>query len=191
MSNLDIKCSKKNLYDIIKNIYDDINNSGGWTYVTNIYNEHSAKDRNHYLKEKDLNVNEHNLIEFMGSTRKIYIDYIIKSVINILDKKNIYKKFIDGKLLSDSIVINAYGSTNPTSDYDLTLAGPGIPYIIKCLLEQFKINKEWTNISIMFDSNFYICPGIVINNTNYHLIKKININLFCIDQKNNIIFRYQ
>lgn len=185
MSDINIKCSNNNLFNIIKNIYEDTNKSGGWSYISNHFNEHSAKDRTHYLQNNLLDVNEKHLIEFMGSTRKVYIDYIIKEVINSLQKKNIYKNFADGLLLSDIIITAIYGSSNPTSDYDVTLAGPGIPYIVNCLLQQFKINKEWSNISVMFDSNFYICPGLLINNKNSHLIKNLNINLFCIDKKKN------
>ena len=46
------------MFDIIKNIYEDTNKSGGWSYISNHFNEHTAKDRTHYLQNNLLDVNE-------------------------------------------------------------------------------------------------------------------------------------
>jgi len=182
-------CSNKTLLDIVNNIYKKNSNCGGWECVTDKYNNRQAKDRYDYLNNSNKYVNEDNLIEFMGSTRKIFIDYIVKEVINKIDNSK-YKKFLKNNNLRDVILMNAFGSVNPTSDYDVTFAGPGIYYIVSCLLKQFKnsmkIDKSIiTTMSKMFDSNFYVCPDLILFNSNKILLTDINIKLFLVNMKKN------
>ena len=190
MSSINL-CPSETMIQVVNNLYKDLYSSGGWNYVTSIYNKRSAKDRNNYMKRENINVKEENLIQFMGATRKVYIDYIIKKVVNNLQDSyhiNDYSEFLSQRNLVDVVQSNAFGSTNPTSDYDLTFAGPGVHHIIKCLLQQFEdpifTNSRKLSLSEMFDSNFYIAPDLILLE-NKNKLDSIGVKLFLVNPETN------
>ena len=104
------------------------------------------------------------IIEFLGAYRKVMIDYLITGYIKKLSEsdkaREVYSDFIGKSNFADVVRFSALGSTNPTSDYDMTLCGPGAPCIVRHLTQTFeKFTSE--TMSFAFDSNFYIGPDIL------------------------------
>jgi len=179
---INMKCPYINIFNLDKELFQNIDKMGGWEYLTKKYNK-EAKDKKNYLEtNQDLQVK--NYLEYMGAFRKIIIDIIVKKTTNKMskDKKHInkYKSFLKNNNLNKHIIASALGSTNLTSDYDITFGGPGSYLLIKCIIENFnKINlKNIPTMTQIFDSNFYLMPDLVITNSNINRFKNKNINLF-------------
>jgi hypothetical protein len=110
------------------------------------------------------------VLEFLGAYRKIMIDYLITTHRSRLEseanEKHAYASFRGKQELSSLITYEALGSTNPTSDYDVTLCGPGLHYILSHLItdfEQMGTTKDDTGtMSFTFDSNFYTGPDVLV-----------------------------
>lgn len=182
-------CTNETITKVISNIYRNIYRNGGWEYVINVYNNRQAKERSSYISDPTLNVEERNLIEFIGSTRKVYIDYIVKKVLEKLSSSDLlqdYKSYLGDRNIVDVVQANAFGSTNPTSDYDLTFAGPGIHYITKCLIQQFddELFQDSKKLSLaeMFDSNFYVCPDMILYG-NKEKLDSLGVTLYQVNEK--------
>ena len=124
----------------------------GWIKLSNIF------EKNKYGKEKYLKdcVNE-NLLRLLGSIRH----YTIDNLFNCINKNN------DNKYI-------AYGSTNVTSDYDLTIVGSDAPNIIWKMFNLFL--KKYKNTSThIFDTNLY-CIGTYINNKSNNFNEKLIVD---------------
>ena len=80
-------------------------------------------------------------LEFLGALRKMIVDNLFECA-NDQPNKTIYK---------------AFGSTNLTSDYDLTILGPNAPSVIEKMSKAFKSQYN-TSLPHAFDSNIY-CTG--------------------------------
>ena len=124
----------------------------GWIKLSNIF------EKNKYGKEKYLKdcVNE-NLLRLLGSIRH----YTIDNLFNCINKNN------DNKYI-------AYGSTNVTSDYDLTIVGSDAPNIIWKMFNLFL--KKYKNTSThIFDTNLY-CIGTYTNNKSNNFNEKLIVD---------------
>jgi hypothetical protein len=104
------------------------------------------------------------VIEFLGAYRKLMIDHLITGYIaklgNSEKARAAYSDFIQKSNFADVVRFSAQGSTNPTSDYDMTLCGPGAPCIVRHITRTFeKFTSE--TMSFAFDSNFYIGPDVL------------------------------
>lgn len=113
------------------------------------------------------------VLEFLGAYRKIIIDYLITNYTLKLqeeaDNKNAYKSFRGTRPLRELVTYAALGSTNPTSDYDVTLCGPGLHCILRHVIADFErlpIPKsdcdDCITMSFTFDSNFYTGPDMLV-----------------------------
>lgn len=131
------------------------------------------------------------ILEFMGAYRKVLIDAVASGTIKTIDASEYDILQLNGKSIGNCIVSSALGSTNITSDYDITFTGPGAWKIVNCLVNTFKKyvcgsllsnlvppgailkldNCDINTMSGTFDSNFYLMPDIVVNSK---IIKKLN-----------------
>ena len=144
------------------------------------------------------------ILEFMGAYRKVLIDAVASETIKTIDgsKYNILQ--LDRKSIGNCIVSSALGSTNITSDYDITFTGPGAWKIVNCLVNTFKKyvcdsekqelirtvgmsavsteditpNCNINTMSGTFDSNFYLMPDIIVNDTIIGRLNNINVTKF-------------
>jgi len=105
------------------------------------------------------------LLEYLGSYRKLIIEIIIKYA-----SKGI-KDSYEGESKEAPIIADAFGSTNITSDYDLTLSGPGTYKIVQMIHNFWKKNSPNTNMTTSFDSNFYLVPNMVLKKKDNPLTK--------------------
>jgi hypothetical protein len=126
-------------------------------------------------------------LEFLGAYRKVMIDYILTCNIDKLSKskaaQNAYAAFLgasDGKrTLKELVRFSAEGSTNVTSDYDVTLCGPGLHCILSRALRVFAgvvieahkradhdatidHDDDKSTMALAMDSNFYTGPEILV-----------------------------
>lgn len=153
------------------------------------------------------------ILEFMGAYRKVLIDAVASETIKTIDANEYNILQLNGKSIGNCIVSSALGSTNITSDYDITFTGPGAWKIVNCLVNTFKKYvcdsenqeiistlgmsaasrittkdmKQNCNINTMsgtFDSNFYLMPDIIVNDTIIERLNKINVTKF-FDMKYN------
>jgi hypothetical protein len=116
------------------------------------------------------------ILEFLGAYRKIMIDYLITTYRSNLEseakQKRAYESFRGDRALSSLITYEALGSTNPTSDYDVTLCGPGLHCILRHLIDDFERlsttedasahKSDTSTMSFTFDSNFYTGPDVLV-----------------------------
>jgi len=158
-------------------ILNTIHKIGGWDALTNLYLK-DAKDKKKYISKTNLNVEL--LLKYINVYRMLIIDVIIKSSIDNMNSnvslRKKYSNFLGKDGFEKHLVSIALGSTNPTSDYDLNLGGPGCNIILSNLINKFKkISKS--GMAYMFDSNFYV-TNIVVTNKNKKRLTDIGINIF-------------
>jgi hypothetical protein len=129
--------------------------------VDNILKKGWMKLKNNYTLKKNNELETHELILLSG-IRQYYVDKLfnctIKKISNTTKKNSFYTVF---------------GSTNITSDYDLTIISKNAPEIMKKIFLEF-VNTRSSTLPITFDTNLY-CIG-------YFLSEGINRKF-----KNNII----
>ena len=129
--------------------------------VDNILKKGWMKLKNNYTFKKNNELETHELILLSG-IRQYYVDKLfnctIKKISNTTKKNSFYTVF---------------GSTNITSDYDLTIISKNAPEIMKKIFLEF-VNTRSSTLPITFDTNLY-CIG-------YFLSEGINRKF-----KNNII----
>ena len=118
----------------------------GWFKLTDIFHKKSIG------KKKNLKLNvDDNLLKLLGSIRIFIIDNYFKCINN---NKNTF--------------CIAYGSTNITSDYDLTIVGKNANDIMYKMFFKF-LNKYKNSLPFTFDTNLY--------STGLYLSKSINKNI--------------
>ncbi len=121
------------------------------------------------------------IIEFLGAYRKLMIDHLITGYVAKLSKsekaRSVYSDFIGSAKFADVVRFSALGSTNPTSDYDMTLCGPGAPCIVRHITRTFHDLTHET-MSFAFDSNFYIGPDILTRKGHTDIYSTRGIALF-------------
>ena len=104
-------------------------------------------------------------LEFLGAYRKLMIDHLISRYVAKMQASEraraAYAEFLGGATFASVIVATALGSTNTTSDYDLTLCGPGVPCILHYVTRAFRALAD-TTMAFAFDSNFYTGPDILV-----------------------------
>ena len=195
---------------------DGLVNLNSKSWFTTVDNFKQRKVESAFTNLKSLSGNSNSIdfnskyfLEFLGSWRKLIIELGIKAVVQNLKSK--YKQFDN---LEEIIISDAYGSTNITSDYDLTLSGPGTYLIVKCILEKWKnydfnlikrdrINTERSSqkkelirttpktFRDTFDSNFYLVPDLVLNKTMSNILKNTyKIRLYQVKKINDNWSKY-
>jgi hypothetical protein len=114
------------------------------------------------------------VLEFLGAYRKLMIDYLLTKYIAKLSASRgakAYEAFLGRTTpLAEQVKFDALGSTNPTSDYDVTVSGPGVHCILARVLADFAAvssagkpaDDDASTMSYMFDSNFYTGPDILV-----------------------------
>jgi hypothetical protein len=138
----------------------------------------------------DASISHATAIEFLGAYRKIMIDYIltyyIRKISDSQSAQTAYKSFLkasdddnEPNKMRDLIRFSALGSTNPTSDYDVTLSGPALHCVLHATIQIFaramqaaeymsggckygSPSDDAYSMSYMFDSNFYTGPEILV-----------------------------
>jgi hypothetical protein len=133
----------------------------GWSSISEMY-VRAAKEKIPVPSEANeaMSTTVANMLEFLGAYRKILIDYLVTGYVRTLRDKE-YREFLGDAQLAETIRVSALGSTNATSDYDVTLSGPGVHRIIDHITTQFfDLTRE--TMSFVFDSNFYTVPDLVI-----------------------------
>ena len=150
------------------------------------------------------------ILEFMGAYRKVLIDAVASETIKTIDGSEYDILQLKGKSIGNCIVSSALGSTNITSDYDITFTGPGAWKIVNCLVNTFKkyvcdsekqelirtvgmsavsgmthedvkpekLNCNINTMSGTFDSNFYLMPDIIVNDTIIQRLNNIDVKKF-------------
>ena len=58
-----------------------VNKEHSWDMLSSSYNNRQAKERTDWITDKKLPVQTQNYIEFVGSLRKILIDYTMKKLL--------------------------------------------------------------------------------------------------------------
>jgi hypothetical protein len=158
----------------------------GWSSISEMF-VRAAKEKIMVPSEANeaMSTTVTNMLEFLGAYRKILIDYLVTGYVRKLCRRE-YREFLGpngldgldganglnglnglhganglGAELAETIRVSALGSTNATSDYDVTLAGPGVHLIIEHITTQF-YDLTHETMSFVFDSNFYTVPDLVI-----------------------------
>lgn len=145
-------------------------NNSIWSELTKIYNSKVAKEIEIGILKTDVK----NVLIFLNGYRRLLVDYYINRSINFVlplsaDK---YKTFMQDKTFNELIKTTAFGAESPTSDYDVTLEGPGVHIIMNNILGDFQRNINKTT-AITFDTNIYIGPVLRLNiETNYKFLKQ-------------------
>jgi hypothetical protein len=108
-----------------------------------------------------------NILAFTGAYRKVLIDYLVTQYIARLDADAAilaeYATFLKGRKLGQVVRYTAFGTDNPTSDYDVTLSGPRVHDIVQHLMVSFKkLTTYERSMAFVFDSNFYIVPELLV-----------------------------
>jgi hypothetical protein len=103
------------------------------------------------------------VLEYVGAFRKVVVDVLISKTIEQLQQRKdlipFYSEYLNGTSLKENITIVALGSTNITSDYDLTLVGPLTYEIMNAII--LGIQKQLGDTSTSkFDTNVYIAPDV-------------------------------
>lgn len=115
--------------------------SQGWESQTDLFEKsRSCKERclrSDAKKQKNLALR----LEFLGALRKMVVHNLFECA---NDQPNV-------------TTYKAFGSTNRTSDYDLTILGPNAPNVIEHMSKMFKMQYK-TSLPKAFDSNIY-CTG--------------------------------
>ena len=102
----------------------------GWSSISEMY-VRAAKEKIPVPSEANeaMSTTVANMLEFLGAYRKILIDYLITGYVRKLGLRGSreYREFLGpnglGTELADTVRVSALGSTNATSDYDVTLSG--------------------------------------------------------------------
>lgn len=147
----------------------------GWEFLKHTYElkdkiakEGSLPDEPNHLSDASQNA-----LELLGAVRKYMVEdaFICESNRLSADKsRNTYMSF---------------GSTDITSDYDITLIGPDSPNILMNMFEGF-VHKFGVVFPFAFDTNIY-CNGYYGNISNHAIRNTPNIISFQDDKKNNLI----
>ena len=136
----------------------------GWIELTDIFK------KNKVGKEKKLKkCVDDNLLKMLGSIRH----YIVE---------NLFKCSTQDKNMS----YIAFGSTNITSDYDLTLTGDKSPQVLWKMFTLF-LEKYHSTTTHAFDTNLY-CIGLYSNkkSINFREKQKFSGEYFTIEPKNKV-----
>lgn len=124
------------------------------------------KLKNNYSFKKNNELETHELILLSG-IRQYYVDKLfncnIKKISNTTKKNSFY---------------TAFGSTNITSDYDLTIISKNAPEIMKKMFLEF-INRRFSTLPITFDTNLY-CIGYFLS---HGINSKFKNNIINIDDR--------
>ena len=108
----------------------------GWSSISEMY-VRAAKEKIPVPSEANeaMSTTVTNMLEFLGAYRKILIDYLVTGYVRKLGLRGSreYREFLGpngasglhglGTELADTVRVSALGSTNATSDYDVTLSG--------------------------------------------------------------------
>lgn len=137
----------------------------GWAGVSKRYVK-AAKEKVMIEAEAgNWSTNWQTTIQFLGAYRKLMIDHLVTGYIAKLDDSGkaraAYKGFMGSATFADVIRFAALGSTDATSDYDVTLCGPAVPCIVSHMTTTFKAATHETT-TYALDSNFYIGPDILL-----------------------------
>jgi hypothetical protein len=126
----------------------------GWNKLTQIFTD------NKMAKEKELQLKKSiKLLKMLSSIREYYVDYLFNC--NNHDANTIYKSF---------------GSTNITSDYDISILGTNAPEIMIAMFNSF-LDKYDNSLAISFDTNIYCVGYFASLNINKSITLEIGDNI--------------
>jgi hypothetical protein len=152
----------------------------GWTNIAKAYQK-TGKEFVIKSTHAEWNASAAMALEFLGAYRKIMIAYLFAQYVKALDgsrrAQSAYKRFLGSTKFSECIRFAALGSTNATSDYDVTLCGPGAPCILSHIVSACRDLAQETT-SFLFDSNFYIGPDILVKRDDKNKNKFAGITLY-------------
>lgn len=100
------------------------------------------------LKEDGATLPSPHVLQFLGSFRKIVVEYFVTKFLS--QKPEIVPQFIHV----------AFGSTNITSDYDVSFIGPGVADLIQEIIGEFT-TLYGKSFPFLMDSNLYGAPMFV------------------------------
>lgn len=104
------------------------------------------------------------ILEFLGAYRKLIVDHLITGYIETVQASQTARKdyagFMGDARFEDVIRFAALGSTHATSDYDVTLCGPGAPCVVQHITRAFA-DLTGETMAFALDSNFYIGPDVL------------------------------
>jgi hypothetical protein len=172
---VDLDSADLDLVDVDRAVLDYAKEHG-WSAISEMY-VRAAKEKIAVPSEANgaMSTTVANMLEFLGAYRKILIDYLVTGYVSRLGHEREYDAFLDGAEIKDTIRVSALGSTNATSDYDVTLAGPCAHKIIAYITKQFFALTHET-MSFVFDSNFYTVPDLVVRDRRVY--DELGIELF-------------
>ncbi len=151
---------KRNLSKIVLSINNDINDNNNLINKIDTNEIFDKKNCSKYKKEL--------ILKILGAFRAYVIENTIFEV-----KKELQVTY-ETNILKDNEFI-AVGSTNITSDYDVTLLGPQSNEILWNMFLKF-LTKYGTDLPEAFDSNLYSSP-LYIHTSKYGKSFKINKHL--------------
>jgi hypothetical protein len=158
-------------------------NSGiGWSGISASYtragkekvwlNEQTAKTR--------WSTSWRTMLEFLGAYRKLMVDHLITGYIETMQASHACKEyagFMGDARFEDVVRFTSLGSTHATSDYDVTLCGPGAPCVVEHITTSFA-DLTGETMSFAMDSNFYIGPDILTKKGHTSRYAGMGIQLF-------------
>jgi hypothetical protein len=134
----------------------------GWIQLTTIFaNETRAKEK---IAHRDIN---ERLLRLLGCVRNFVVDKTFECSVSTVSKDS-------------SAQYLAFGSTNITSDYDITVIGQKAPAIMNNMFHRF-LDKYQNSLPFIFDTNVY-CAGLYGKNKIHRLPQVVNVRgtNFCV-----------
>lgn len=136
---------------LVKKIFTDSNVT--WEELALIHK--SSKNAKEIKLKDNVKLGVKNLLLFIRAYSRILIDYHVGKRKKFKNMGNFYKVVA--------------GSTNITSDYDVTIMGKGAASVCEDIVNKGFRNIYKENLADVADSNVYISPAFVINkNKNYY-----------------------
>ena len=170
--------------DFINTITHSINAMKNLNYLKQIGNKYYIIINNNKIRltwENIKNIDDENIKKVFWLFRKIIVDSFLKYLLQKIKSDN----YMTLKKINNYINIYSVGSTNLTSDYDITLyciTNKYIAYIIEKFQQKFK-NIFFYDSAIVFDTNIYGKAYIQFHEDNYY-----NKFTKCISQKQQFYY---
>jgi hypothetical protein len=101
------------------------------------------------------------LIGFVGAYRKLVVDFLLQRAARNVDAGPYasHLREIGAASIFEALHTEALGSNAPTSDYDMTLAGPAAHLILRNVMDTVAALTRSTTARL-FDTNLYIAPAL-------------------------------
>jgi len=153
--------------DVIFEIDKKVILNYSWKKLVQLY----TQDNHAHILVDQVKIKVENVISYLSAFRKILVEYYVNQGIKKEIPVEKYYRFKEDESFSNLIEFNAYGSKSITSDYDVSLAGPGVNIILRKLIEEF-ISQTSRTPAYAFDTNLYVAPELIVRETNLKYLER-------------------